>query len=183
MIKKAELILPVLLLAVIITMYIQTPYQVIVLLSWMLAALINIGGGWYLFKGNSPKSNSIIATISGFAFTIVYISIGMKLISVGYQFFFAIVSLFALSMSFLLTLFHPANSNPEFAPFIDGIKYRHVIYSVALMIITFIPNSVFLTLKYHGDDERIRLEEAVIDNPLDSTANANLENYILNNSY
>lgn len=181
MIKKAELILPVLLLAVMIIMYIQTPYQVIVLLSWMLAGLINIGGGWYFFKGNSPKSNSLIATLSGFTFTIVYMAIGMKLISVGYQFFFAIVSLFALSMSFMITLFHPANSDANYAPFIDGIKFRHVIYSVALMIFTFIPNSVFLSLKYHGDDERIRLEQAVIDNPLDSAANQNLNNYILNN--
>ncbi len=181
MIKKAELILPVLLLAVLLIMYIQTPFQVILLFSWMLAAVINVGGGWFFFKGNSPKSNLVIATLSGLSFTIVYMAIGMKILSVGYQFFFAIIGLMALSLSFALSIFHPAGSNPEFTSFINGIKFRHVIYSISLMIFTLIPNSVFLKLKYHGDDQRIQLEQAVIDNPLDTTAQKQLNIYIQNN--
>lgn len=177
MIKKSELILPVLLLAVLLLMYLGYDYAVAILFSWMLAGLLNIAGGWYLFRNDSPKSVHWLATLSGFSFWVVYFAIGIKIMSLGYSFILGAFGLFCISLTFMLTMFHPNAGNADYSRFFHAIKWRHVLYSIALFVFTLIPDSLFLKLKYHDQPERLILEQNVLDNPLDTAARNSLNRY------
>lgn len=77
----------------------------------------------------------------------------------------------------MLTMFHPNAGNADYARFFHAIKWRHVLYSIALFVFTLIPDSLFLKLKYHDQPERLILEQNVLDNPLDTAARNSLNRY------
>lgn len=165
MLKNIELAIPTMFLANLVTIFLHINLGGMFLATLMIIPIINLALGWYLFKGKSPKASFPISIISGLSFTVVASIIFCKLIPLGYGFFLGVVGLAFISTSFLLIMFNSKQQDPDYVRYFNGLKLRHVIYSVCLLISTLIPDTTILNIKYSNDPERLRLETAVLENP------------------